>query len=350
MERYRSILKGSPARHILLKSIAVDADFVKLPTTELWHLHNGMLGVYRKLNENYRSIEGSPEPKSPSLLDVKIELAERILDNCVLCQLRCQADRNSRPGACGFDSGSYYNYDCVDSLVQDILRTTYSIIFKGCTIRTFLYKEFKANQDPASRAIDSKRLAAAIDAEYGRYMPGKRKARGGDEPLKLHFTGGEPIPHLYGILDTLKYVTVNIATVFDSNMYMTPEALRLLDGAIDLYAGEFTFGNDAHALRYYGAKNYWSTVTRAFTEAKKQADVILYHVPLSGHLECCSKPVAEWCAKYLGTDTYVYLHTDYHLKYDEFPELRASLSKDESRRAYDIFDRAGFRNVDMFCW
>jgi putative pyruvate formate lyase activating enzyme len=350
MERYRSVINGSPAKHVLLKSIGVDVDFAKLKTAELWQLHNSRMNEYRNLDKNYRSITALPEPKSPSLLDVKIELAERIMEDCVLCPLRCQIDRNHREGPCRLGAKFQYNDEYVTALVQSILYLTHSITLSGFNIRTFLYKNW-LGPNPTFKEGDPKRLAAGIDEESRSHIPGKKHKHWEDEPLKIYFTYGEPSLQLPGIFKILKYVTVNTAVIFDSNMFLTPEALRLQEGVVDLYAGEFSYGNNEHALRYAGAKSYWNTVTRAFIEAKKQAGVILYHVPLPGHLECCTKPIAEWCAKNLEKDTYVYVHTDYRNRgLNEFPELKTSLSPAEINRAYGIFHEAGFKNVHMYSW
>jgi putative pyruvate formate lyase activating enzyme len=67
---------------------------------------------------------------------------------------------------------------------------------------------------------------------------------------------------------------------------------------------------------------------------------------LPGHLECCTKPVLNWIAKNLGTETRVNLMFQYKPEWraHEIPELRRSLTEDERKRAIQLAEKAGLKN------
>jgi putative pyruvate formate lyase activating enzyme len=138
-----------------------------------------------------------------------------------------------------------------------------------------------------------------------------------------------------------------LPVIWNSNMYMTPEAMKILDGAVDLYLADFRYGNDEQALRYSGIRDYWEIVTRNFIEAKRQADLLVRQLVLPGHVECCTKPIVDWCADHLGKDVRFNLMFQYHPEYRAFAyqEINRPLSGSEVRRALEIVKEAGLTNV-----
>jgi putative pyruvate formate lyase activating enzyme len=87
--------------------------------------------------------------------------------------------------------------------------------------------------------------------------------------------------------------------VWKSDFHFTSEALDLLTGHVDVFVADFKFGNDQCAYRLAGVKNYLGIVTRNLLEAQRRARVIVRHLLLPGHHECCWKPIAEWLARYM---------------------------------------------------
>jgi putative pyruvate formate lyase activating enzyme len=130
-------------------------------------------------------------------------------------------------------------------------------------------------------------------------------------------------------------------------MYITHESMKLLEGVVDVYLGDFRYGNDEHASRYSSGANYWAVTTRAFLDAKAQADVLVRQLVLPGHLECCTKPIVEWCAKYLGKNIRFNLMFQYFPEYRAhiFPEIDRMLTGVEISRAKEIVKEAGLTNL-----
>ena len=113
--------------------------------------------------------------------------------------------------------------------------------------------------------------------------------------------------------------------VWNSNMYTSAEAMELLDGVIDVYLGDFRYGNDACARELSDVDDYFAVVTRNFASAFGSAEVMLRHLVLPGHLECCTRPVMEWTARNMPG---VY----FNLMFQYRPGYRAGLHPGIDRR------------------
>ena len=81
--------------------------------------------------------------------------------------------------------------------------------------------------------------------------------------------------------------------IWKSDFHGTPESFDLLAGAVNVYVADFKFGNDACARRLAGIDNYVEIVTRNLQIAAQQADLIVRHLLLPGHFECCYRPIVE---------------------------------------------------------
>jgi putative pyruvate formate lyase activating enzyme len=82
--------------------------------------------------------------------------------------------------------------------------------------------------------------------------------------------------------------------VWKSDFYGTPEAFELLDGVVDVYVADFKFGNDQCASRLAGVGNYTQILKRNLLIAAKQARLIIRHLLLPGHYDCCYQPILQW--------------------------------------------------------
>jgi len=89
--------------------------------------------------------------------------------------------------------------------------------------------------------------------------------------------------------------------VWKSDFFGTIEAFALLDSVVDLYIADFKFGNNACAKQLSGVDNYAQTIGRNLMTASKSADLIVRHLLLPDHFECCFCPIVDWMASHLPT-------------------------------------------------
>jgi putative pyruvate formate lyase activating enzyme len=335
LKRYEHVLKGAPARHKLLKAVKADQGYIHMDDASLMEYHDGHIGQYRDILKKYENITEIPESKSPSLLDVKIELAERSLKKCNFCAIKCGTDRHIKPGLCGVDAVSHISSEFLHTGEEPELVPSHTIFFEGCNMKCAYCQNWTISTRISGPTVDVEKLCSIIDR---RYRQGSRN---------VNFVGGDPIPHLHTILKTIKCIGPNLPLIWNSNMYMSHESLKLLEGTIDVYLADLRYGNDEHALKYSKVKDYWENTTKAFLEANTQAELLVRHLVLPGHVECCTKPIIEWCARELGKDVRLNLMFQYHPEYHAFmyPEIDRHLTTAEINRSLKIAREAGLTNM-----
>jgi putative pyruvate formate lyase activating enzyme len=141
----------------------------------------------------------------------------------------------------------------------------------------------------------------------------------------VNWVGGDPTPNVFFILQTLKECDINLPQIWNSNMYCSEETMNLLDGVIDLYLTDFKYGNDECAKRLSKVDNYLKFVERNHKKAYESGDMIIHHLVLPNHVECCAKPVMKWIADNTP-DSVVNIMAQYR------PEFHALEYDDISRR------------------
>lgn len=149
--------------------------------------------------------------------------------------------------------------------------------------------------------------------------------------------GGNPDPHLYTILRTIELtgeVARFLPMVWNSNMYTSAEAMSILDGVIDVYLGDFRYGNDSCAEELSGVDGYFEVVSGNFAQAFVSAEVMVRHLVLPGHLECCTRPVMEWASRNMP-GVYFNLMFQYRPEYKAglYPTIDARLTPEERAKA-----------------
>ncbi|HDJ67127.1 MAG TPA: pyruvate formate lyase-activating protein, partial [Nitrososphaeria archaeon] len=109
---YRSVmLDETPAKFMIIKSIRAVDGLKELREEKLWNLHEELHDEAEELFKQYYGSGVDYEklkPVQPSYLDLKIELAKRILRRCRFCEWRCGVDRLSGiRGVCGLTEKAY---------------------------------------------------------------------------------------------------------------------------------------------------------------------------------------------------------------------------------------------------
>jgi putative pyruvate formate lyase activating enzyme len=134
--------------------------------------------------------------------------------------------------------------------------------------------------------------------------------------------------------------------VWKSDFYGTPEALDLLDGVVDIYVADFKFGNDACARRIAGIDRYVDIVTRNLVHAHAQGRLIVRHLLLPGHRDCCYRPIVRWMRENLR-DVEFSLRDGYlpSWRAGRFIELSRPLGRGEGESSRQLALAAGLRII-----
>ncbi len=334
MKEYFSILGGErPARHWVSSRIPAGCEGTEsLPVERLWEIHDRAMESFQRC-----WAEGTwpEEPASPSLLEVKLQLARRMLRGCHMCERRCGVDREiGELGYCGVGTVSRVASMFLHFGEEPELVPSHTIFFSGCTFRCIYCQNWDIAMDPrAGSPADPVFLASALREGM---RQGSRNA---------NFVGGNPDPNLHTILETIIHLGEDgkhLPMVWNSNMYTSLEAMRLLEGVMDIYLADFRYGNDECARKYSDVKDYFRVVSRNFSIAYRQGEIMLRQLLLPGHLHCCTERIMEWVAKNMP-DVYFNLMFQYRPEYraGAYPEINRRPSGEEKREALAIAARLG---------
>ncbi len=259
------------------------------------------------------------------LASARLDWAAAQLAECRLCPRQCRVNRAAgETGWCGAgpDAACFLHY--VHYGEEAELAPSLSVFLTGCNLRCrFCHTAIERRERPA-KPLTPERLRAII-------------ARGLAEGARnVSFHGGEPTVNLPALLRLFAALDGLPPIVWNSNLYCTAETLEAIRGIPTVYLADLKFGNAACAERIAGAGDYWDVVRarlRQVAEAEP-GKLLVRHLVLPGHPECCTRPALEWLAADLSAAR-VSLKTDYLVMPDARgdPQLGRFLTAEEIRQA-----------------
>ncbi len=325
---YAVLLDGYPAKFVIAKSVPLEVSPEKLSSMsveELWALHNDLGKEFesrwrevRKEGTRFDEFVKRYRLAEPNFVHLKVEIAKRIVRSCRFCERKCSVDRVSGAiGACRVDGRTYVHSWFLHVGEEAPLVPSGTIFYGGCNFACVYCQNWDISQvHPRDGVIVDARKLALMQKELA--MKGARN---------INHVGGDPIPNTHTILESLLYLDVNIAQLWNSNFYMTLETMELLKHVMDIWLPDFKYGNDACAKRLSGIENYVSVTVRNLKIAIEWGDMIIRHLVLPNHVECCTKPVLRMIAENLPRDRVLVNIMDQYR-----PEHRAYTYPDIARR------------------
>lgn len=323
LPKYHDILEeAGTAQYLDCKQIPVS---FKDPqsTDELWAIHD----------ESLHSMNVQNTKPTLSLLDLKIELAERLFQACCFCEHRCMVNRRKTPGKCGVQE-SRIALEFLHFGEETVLVPSHTIFFSGCTFHCVFCQNWDISQIPCGTIIPPSQLTIAIE---------QRKKQGA---RNVNWVGGDPTSNLLYILIVLQQLHSNIAQVWNSNMYCSEETMKLLHGVIDIYLTDFKYGNDSCAKRLSDVDEYTAVVKRNHMLAYQHSEVIVRHLVLPNHFDCCSKPIMEYIANNLP-NAVVNIMAQYRPDYKafEYKDIARIVLPDEVLQVKEYAEKLGIHQI-----
>jgi putative pyruvate formate lyase activating enzyme len=294
LSRYYGILKGILLpKFEIAKMVSVS---VPLDSSEerLWKEHESASRSFAVMMSDLD--QGKVDPKeievasSTTYLDLKIELAKRIVESCHLCERRCGVNRlKGEKGFCKLGSESLVSTFFLHMGEESVLVPSGTVFFTGCNFGPCVFcQNFDISGDPDSgEAVTPIQLAKIVS---GLEREGARNA---------NWVGGSPTPNLHNILESMKYLRASICQLWNSNFYMSNESTELLLDAIDFWLPDMKWYNDECANKYSRVPKYWEVISRnhQMVHDRGGGEMIVRHLVMPGHIECCTKPILEWISK-----------------------------------------------------
>ncbi|HVE39750.1 MAG TPA: radical SAM protein [Planctomycetota bacterium] len=214
--------------------------------------------------------------------------ARESLSRCLLCAFRCGVDRTGGPaGLCRTDARSRVFHEGIEWAGEEVLVPTFVVSLSGCNMScSFCLTGESSQNGRAGTMLDASALGLRIRASAGSLR-------------SVTILGGEPSIHLDGALEIAARIPRNLPLVWKTNAYASPEGLSLLEGIPDVVLADYKFGNDACAARLANVPRYTEIVRENLHWAARTSRLLVRHLAMPGHLECCLAPVAEWLARRL---------------------------------------------------
>ncbi len=224
--------------------------------------------------------------RRPALARERAIAARAALTRCHLCAHHCGVNRLAgEKGLCR--AGQHAKVFSAQIEVGDELELvpTFAIALSGCDLRCDFCVTGAASWNPGvgeswSPGLVANRATVAL-------------AKGARTVM---FLGGEPTVHLPDALEMIAALPARAKLVWKTNAHGSAQARELLDGLVDVWLADYKFGNDSCAARLAMTKNYSRIVRENLVWASRHSELIVRHLLMPGHVECCWRPVAEWLA------------------------------------------------------
>lgn len=341
LSRYRAIIDQERiAKFLLAKNYPLDWS-ASSPADELWDLH---FRTSREFQSYVNDVDSQgdwipSESVDYSLLDLKVELANRILSDCHFCERRCGADRtHDEQGWCKLGSESRVSSAFLHTGEEAPLVPSGTIFFSSCCFGCVFCQNEDISTNPNAGQVVRPEQLASIAAGLFR-----------DGALNINYVGGDPIPNTHTILTSFLHQTANVTQLWNSNLYCSVETMRLLTDVIDVWLPDFKYGNDACAQRLSGVKNYFEVVSRNHAKAYEFGEVIVRHLVMPNHVDCCTIPILEWIANNMP-NCMVNIMGQYRPEHkvrrdrERFADIARPVNRDEMNTAFSKADELGI------CW
>jgi putative pyruvate formate lyase activating enzyme len=229
------------------------------------------------------SIEHSS--KAAKIETAIIAAADR-LRCCRMCPRNCGVDRTAGGrGYCGLDDKAHCFREMLHPAEEAELSPSHQIYFTGCNLRCRYCSVLEWNEQPMTvPEMDVDQLVRAVE---------RRRGQGAKN---VNLLGGEPAVSWPAILTFLSRIPSPMPVVLNSNMYYNECVDELLRGLVDICLADLKCGSRRCGATLLDADDYCDVARRNIRMASEHTDLIVRHLIVPGHMECCTKPTLNWLA------------------------------------------------------
>ena len=191
-----------------------------------------------------------------------------VLKKCNLCSRNCLIDRTKTIGVCGVDDKIYVARASLHMWEEPCISGTKgsgTIFFSGCNLKCIFCQNYEISKKIVGQKITIEDFSTIC--------------------LNLEKQGAHninlvtPTPYIPFIIDGIKLAKekgLSIPIVYNTSSYETVEAIKMLDGIVDIYLPDLKYYDDEYAIKYSHAPNYFINATKAIKEMYKQVGTPIF--------------------------------------------------------------------------
>ena len=273
---------------------------------------------------------------------------------CKLCARTCGVDRNEAVGYCNMSADTYVSYYSLHRWEEPPIsgeRGSGTIFFDGCSLGCIFCQNAKISRGRNGVSLDDTQLASIM--------------------LELQSAGAHNInfvtpthfsPAIASGIKAARASGLCIPTVYNTGSYDSVDALKRLDGLIDIYMPDLKYYKADTAKKYSNAPDYPVVARAAISEMFRQVGpaeldgnglmkkgLIIRILLLPGHV-AEAKLSLKYVYNTYGDKVYVSLMNQYTPMPDMKPPLNRKVTRDEYRSLVDYAERLGVINAFIQEW
>jgi putative pyruvate formate lyase activating enzyme len=285
-------------------------------------------------------------------LQKRVEAAYNLLESCRVCPRQCRVNRlkNDKLGFCRSGLNpviSSINAHHGEEPPLSGTKGSGTIFLANCNLRCVYCQNYPISQlgNGAERTPGELACQMIWLQEQGCHNL--------NLVTPTHF-----MPQILKALGIARVRGFNLPIVYNTSGYESLEALRLLDGIVDIYLPDMRYSDDAAARTYSVAPHYQEINRAAIKEMYRQVGnlmldedgiatrgLIIRHLILPGGMSGTER-VMKFLAEEISKDVYISLMSQYFpaFKAHEFKELSRRITDDEYEAAYQAMMKHGLEN------
>lgn len=265
---------------------------------------------------------------------------------CSICPRHCNVDRSTAVGYCKSSDSlkiaraalHYWEEPCISGE-----NGSGAIFFSGCNLRCVYCQNSEISHRLNGESISENTLIRLFEDLINQ----------GANNINLV----NPTHYSHTLAKILAKWKSPVPIVYNSSGYEDVEALKELEGLVDIYLPDLKYIRSEKALRYSKAEDYFEKASLALKEMRRQvkdsfndngimkSGMIVRHLILPQNTNS-SIEILDWLKKNLS-DTYVSLMAQYTPYNDltDYPEINRKITKREYKKVTDFAVNNGFDNI-----
>ena len=274
-------------------------------------------------------------------LQARVSEAWRHLEDCDLCARYCHMNRleTIRGAVCRTGEHAIVHSHGPHHGEEDPLRGwngSGTIFFSWCNLRCVYCQNWDISQEGLGHAVGSEELARIMLELQAQ----------GCHNINL-VTPSHVVAQIIAAVAIAAEQGLELPLVYNTGGYDSPEALRLLDGIIDIYMPDMKYGDSTKARDFSHVRNYVEVNRAAVREMHRQVGdlvmdeqgiaergLLVRHLVLPENVSGTDE-VLGFVAEKISPDTYINLMDQYRPCYraDENPPLDRRIARTEFEQA-----------------